>query len=107
MAQQKGKKNIIVQMMKKHASQGIHPGFETDDRRHQKCKNGISFLASPPPSFPPKNYRPTKCLLKGNGIFYTELSHVEVACLNTTASEVIRRSEHRHRRMVKILVDAG
>ena len=27
---------------RKHASEGIHPGFETQGRRHQKPKTGVS-----------------------------------------------------------------
>ena len=28
----------------KHASEGIHPGFETQDRQHEKSKTAVSVV---------------------------------------------------------------
>ena len=33
---------IRCAQVRKHASEGIHPGFETQGRRHQKSKTGVS-----------------------------------------------------------------
>ena len=42
---------------RKHTSEGIHPGFETQGRRHKKSKTGVSVAQK-------KDLCPTKILKK-------------------------------------------
>ena len=44
---QRGNCGIGCTQVTQHTSKGIHPGFETQGRRHQKSKTGVDLLVAP------------------------------------------------------------
>ena len=60
----------LLHQVRKHTSEGIHPGFETQGRHHQKSKTGVSVG-------PPKGLVPYIFFFKNQKSFRKETQIIQ------------------------------